>query len=108
MAFMVWLVADAVVGLIAAAIMRERLGPDGTVFVGVAGAFLGGAILSHNDIARSPLTGGTFAVSIVAAIVLLALVKLVRRGLEWHAQKVHEQAEHELAGRKLTGQTLAH
>jgi len=80
MGIILWLVIGAVVGAIAGMIMRESFGLIGNIVVGVVGAFVGGALFAHGDINNSPLTVGTFAVSVVGAIVLLGIVNLFRRG----------------------------
>lgn len=80
MGILVWLVTGAVVGAIAGMIMRESFGLLGNVVIGLVGAFLGGALFAHGDINNSPLTIGTFSVSLIGAIVLLGLVNLFRRG----------------------------
>jgi uncharacterized membrane protein YeaQ/YmgE (transglycosylase-associated protein family) len=80
MNFLIWLVIGAFVGSVAAMIMRQSLSLAGNVAVGIVGAFLGGALFAHGDINDSPLTIGTFSVSVLGAIVLLGLVNLLRRG----------------------------
>jgi uncharacterized membrane protein YeaQ/YmgE (transglycosylase-associated protein family) len=80
MNFLLWLVIGAFVGSIAAMIMRESFSLAGNVAVGIVGAFLGGVLFAHGDINNSPLTIGTFSVSVLGAIVLLGLVNLLRRG----------------------------
>ena len=80
MSILVWLVVGAVVGSLAAAIMRERLGLLGNVALGIVGAAVGGLLFAHGDINNSPLTLGTFGVSLLGAVVLLGLVNLMRGG----------------------------
>lgn len=80
MSIIVWLVIGAVVGAVAGMIMRESLGLIGDIVVGVIGAFIGGVLFAHGDINNSPLTVGTFAVSVIGAVILLGLVNLFRRG----------------------------
>ncbi len=80
MSILVWLVVGAVVGSLAAAIMRERLGLLGNVALGIVGAAVGGLLFAHGDINNSPLTLGTFVVSLLGAVVLLGLVNLMRGG----------------------------
>ena len=50
------------------------------IVVGIVGAFIGGLILGRGEINNAGLTLETFLVSLVGAIVLLAIVNLVRRG----------------------------
>lgn len=80
MGIIVWLIVGAVVGAVAGMIMRESMGLIGDVVVGIIGSFIGGVLFAHGDINNSPLTVGTFAVSVIGAIVLLAIVNLFRRG----------------------------
>ncbi len=80
MSILVWLVVGAVVGSLAAAIMRERLGLLGNVALGIVGAAVGGLLFAHGDINNSPLTLGTFVVTLLGAVVLLGLVNLMRGG----------------------------
>ena len=50
------------------------------IVVGIVGAFIGGLIFSRGDINDAPLNVTSFLVSLVGAIILLAIVNLVRRG----------------------------
>lgn len=82
MGILIWLVIGGVIGWLASIIMRTD-GQQGiilNVVVGIIGAFLGGLILSRGDINDSPLTVMSFLVSLAGAIILLAIVNLVRRG----------------------------
>jgi uncharacterized membrane protein YeaQ/YmgE (transglycosylase-associated protein family) len=85
MGFIIWLIIGGVVGWLASLVMRTD-GQQGillNVIVGIVGAFLGGLIIS-------PLVGvgtindgisiGSVLVSLVGAIILLAIVNLFRRG----------------------------
>lgn len=76
----VWLIVGGVVGWLAGLIMRDNNGVIVNIIVGIVGSFLGGLILARGDINNSPLTLGTFAVSLLGAVILLAIVNLVRRG----------------------------
>lgn len=85
MNFIIWLIVGGIVGWIASLIMRTdaQQGILMNVIVGIVGAFLGGWLIS-------PLVGtgtindgfsiGALAVSIVGAVILLAIVNLFRRG----------------------------
>ena len=77
---LVWLIIGGVVGWLAGLIMRDNNGIVVNIIVGIVGSFLGGLILSRGDINNSPLTIGTFAVSLLGAVILLGIVNLVRRG----------------------------
>ncbi|MES2480692.1 MAG: GlsB/YeaQ/YmgE family stress response membrane protein [Pseudomonadota bacterium] len=85
MNFLIWLIMGGVVGWLASLIMRTD-GQQGillNVVVGIVGAFIGGWVIS-------PMVGvatinegisiGSIAVSLVGAIILLAIVNLFRRG----------------------------
>lgn len=80
--FIVWLVIGGVVGWLASLIMRTdaQQGILLNIIVGIVGAFIGGLIFSGGNINNSPLTVTTFLVSLVGAVILLAIVNLVRRG----------------------------
>jgi uncharacterized membrane protein YeaQ/YmgE (transglycosylase-associated protein family) len=85
MGILVWLIVGGVVGWLASIIMRTdaQQGILLNVVVGIVGALLAGFIVS-------PLLGigtinegislATFLVSLVGAVVLLAIVNLFRRG----------------------------
>lgn len=85
MSFLIWLIMGGVVGWLASLIMRTD-GQQGillNVVVGIVGAFIGGWVIS-------PMVGvatinegisiGSIAVSLVGAVILLAIVNLFRRG----------------------------
>ena len=85
MGFLIWLIIGGIVGWLASLIMRTD-GQQGmllNVVVGIVGAFLGGWLIS-------PLLGtgtindgfsiGSVVVSLIGAIILLAIVNLFRRG----------------------------
>lgn len=85
MGILVWLIVGGVVGWLASIIMRTdaQQGILLNVVVGIVGALLAGFVVS-------PLLGvgtinegislATFLVSLVGAIILLAIVNLFRRG----------------------------
>ena len=85
MGFLIWLIIGGIVGWLASLVMRTD-GQQGmllNVVVGIVGAFLGGLLIS-------PLVGvgtindgisiGSVIVSLIGAIILLAIVNLFRRG----------------------------
>jgi uncharacterized membrane protein YeaQ/YmgE (transglycosylase-associated protein family) len=76
----VWLIIGGVVGWLAGIIMRDNQGVMMNIVVGIVGAFLGGALLARGEINDTPLTAESFLVSLLGAIILLAIVNLVRRG----------------------------
>ena len=81
MGLIIWLVIGGVVGWLASIIMRTdaQQGIFLNIVVGIVGAFIGGLLFggSINDGAVTPTT---FLVSLLGAVVLLAIVNLVRRG----------------------------
>lgn len=85
MGFLVWLIVGGIVGWLASLVMRTD-GQQGillNVVVGIIGAFIGGWVIS-------PLVGvgtinegisiGSIVVSLIGAVILLAIVNLFRRG----------------------------
>lgn len=85
MSFILWLIVGGVVGWLASLIMKTD-GQQGillNVVVGIVGAFIGGWLIS-------PLLGAgtinegfsvmSIIVSLIGAIILLAIVNLFRRG----------------------------
>lgn len=76
----VWLIVGGVVGWLASLVMRTdaQQGLVLNIVVGIIGAFIGGLLFrgSIND----GITVYSFVTSLVGAIILLALVNLVRRG----------------------------
>ena len=82
MGLILWLVIGGVIGWLASIIMRTD-GQQGIILnivVGIVGAFIAGLIFSGGSINNAPLTVYSFLVSLVGAIILLAIVNLVRRG----------------------------
>jgi uncharacterized membrane protein YeaQ/YmgE (transglycosylase-associated protein family) len=82
MNFILWLVIGGIVGWLASMVMRTdaQQGIVLNVIVGIVGAFIGGLIFSGGSINSNGLSLYTFLTSLVGAIVLLAIVNLVRRG----------------------------
>ncbi|HEX8420198.1 MAG TPA: GlsB/YeaQ/YmgE family stress response membrane protein, partial [Sphingomonas sp.] len=77
-----WLIVGGVIGWLASIIMRTD-GQQGiflNIIVGIVGAFIASLIFSGGSINNAPLTLYSFLVSLVGAIILLAIVNLVRRG----------------------------
>lgn len=84
--FIVWIILGGILGWIASMIMRTNAqqGVFLDIIVGIVGAFLGGLLLAplfntgtinQNDFSISGLL-----VSLLGAIILLAIVNLFRRG----------------------------
>ena len=78
----IWLVVGGIIGWLASIIMRTdaQQGIFLNIVVGVVGAFIGGLIISGGSINNAPLNVTSFLVSLLGAIILLAIVNLVRRG----------------------------
>ena len=82
MGLILWLIIGGVIGWIASMIMRTdaQQGIFLNIVVGIVGAFIGGLILSGGSINNAPLNVTSFLVSLLGAVILLAIVNLVRRG----------------------------
>jgi uncharacterized membrane protein YeaQ/YmgE (transglycosylase-associated protein family) len=85
MNFLIWLIVGGVVGWLASLIMRTdaQQGILLNVIVGIVGAFIGGWVISPMVGVASLEEGlsiASFLVSLVGAVVLLAVVNLFRRG----------------------------
>jgi uncharacterized membrane protein YeaQ/YmgE (transglycosylase-associated protein family) len=79
---LVWLIVGGIVGWLASIVMRTNAqqGILLNIIVGIVGAFIGGMIFSGGNINQQPLDLSAFLVSLVGAIILLAIVNLFRRG----------------------------
>ena len=85
MNFIIWLIVGGIVGWLASLVMKTDAsqGLLLNIVVGIVGAFLGGLLIS-------PLIGvgtinqgisiGSILVSLLGAIILLAIINLIRRG----------------------------
>ena len=80
MGILIWLVVGGVVGWLASMVMRDGNGIIVNIVVGIVGAFLAGLIFHRGTINQSPLNLENFLVSLVGAIILLAVLNLLRRG----------------------------
>jgi len=83
MNLLIYLVAAAIIGYVATQLMRDRSNLLINIIVAVVGAFLAGYFLSPifkvgtiNDAITIP----TMLVTLLGAVILLAIVHLVRRG----------------------------
>ncbi len=77
----IWLVVGGVVGWLASLVMRTD-GQQGVllnIIVGIVGAFLAGLLLGGGSI-NEAITLESVLYSLLGAIVLLAIVNLIRRG----------------------------
>jgi uncharacterized membrane protein YeaQ/YmgE (transglycosylase-associated protein family) len=85
MNILIWLIVGGVVGWLASLIMRTdaQQGILLNVIVGIIGALIGGWVISPMvgvGTINEGLSIGSFLVSLVGAVVLLAIVNLFRRG----------------------------
>ncbi len=82
MGIILWLIIGGVIGWLASMVMRTdaQQGIVLNIVVGIVGAFIGGIIFAGGSINNAPLTVYSFLASLVGAIILLAIVNLVRRG----------------------------
>jgi uncharacterized membrane protein YeaQ/YmgE (transglycosylase-associated protein family) len=87
MGFIIWLIVGGIIGWLASMVMKTD-GQQGiflNIIVGIVGAFLGGWIGGLLGIGGGDINDGNFSLtglllSLVGAIVLLAIVNLFRRG----------------------------
>ena len=85
MNLIVWLIVGGLVGWVASLIMRTdaQQGALLNIVVGVVGAFLGGLIFAPmfgtGTINQGEFSVGSLLVSLAGAVILLAIVNLVRR-----------------------------
>jgi uncharacterized membrane protein YeaQ/YmgE (transglycosylase-associated protein family) len=82
MGLIIWLIIGGVIGWLASIIMRTdaQQGIFLNIVVGIIGAFIGGLLFTGGSINNAPLTIYSFLVSLLGAVVLLAIVNLFRRG----------------------------
>ena len=82
--FIVWLIVGAIIGWIASMIMRTRGGLLVDIIVGVVGAFIAGLVLTPllgiGTINQGNFSLPALVVSLLGAIILLLVVKLIFRG----------------------------
>ena len=86
MNFIIWLIVGGLIGWVASMIMKTdaQQGVILNVVVGIVGAFLGGWLISPlvgvPTINQDAFSIGALLVSLLGAIILLALVNFFRRG----------------------------
>src|SRR5687768_6824813 len=86
MNLLIWLVVGGLIGWVASKIMRTDAsqGVILNIVVGIVGAFLGGWLLAPmlgtGTINQSDFSLSGLVVSLLGAVILLAIVNLVRRG----------------------------
>ena len=81
MGIIIWLIVGGIVGWLASIIMRTdaQQGIVLNVVVGIVGAFVAGLLFNRGTI-NEGFSVPTFLVSLLGAIILLAVVNLFRRG----------------------------
>ena len=82
--FIVWIIVGGLIGWIASMIMRDNSGLLLDIIIGIVGAFLAGLVLSPL-LGVASINSGNFSlggllISLLGAIILLAIVNLFRRG----------------------------
>ena len=82
MGWIIALIVGGIAGWLASLVMNRdaSMGIFWNIVVGIIGAFIGGLVVSGGSINNSPLTLTSFLVSLLGAVILLAIVNLVRRG----------------------------
>lgn len=86
MNFILWLIVGGIVGWLASLIMRTdaQQGMLLNIVVGIVGAFIGGWLISPmvgvGTINQNNFSIASLVVSLVGAVILLAIVNLFRRG----------------------------
>ena len=84
--FLVWIIVGGILGWIASMIMRTdaQQGALLNIIVGIVGAILGGLLLAPlfgtGTINQGDFSLSSLLVSLLGAVILLAIVNLVRRG----------------------------
>jgi uncharacterized membrane protein YeaQ/YmgE (transglycosylase-associated protein family) len=82
MGIIIWLVVGGICGWLASMIMRTdaQQGIILNVVVGIVGAVIAGLLFGGGANMNNGITIETFLYSLVGAVILLAIVNLVRRG----------------------------
>lgn len=82
MGILVWLIVGGICGWLASMIMRTdaQQGVVLNVVVGIVGAVIAGFIFGGSASLNNGITVQTFLYSLLGAVILLAIVNLVRRG----------------------------
>ena len=80
MGFIIWLIVGGVIGWLASLVMRTdaQQGIILNIIVGIIGAVIAGLIFGGSI--NQAITVETFLYSLLGAIILLAIVNLIRRG----------------------------
>ncbi len=82
--FIVWIIVGGIIGWVASMIMRTRGGLLINIIVGIVGAFIAGLVLTPllgiGTINQNNFSFPALVVSLLGAIILLAIVSLFQRG----------------------------
>lgn len=84
--FIIWIVVGGVIGWLASLVMKTdaQQGLLLNIVVGIVGAFLGGLLLSPlfgvGSLSRDNFSIPALFIAFLGAVVLLAIVNLIRRG----------------------------
>lgn len=87
MGFIIWILVGALVGWIASLVMKTdaQQGTILNIVIGIVGAFVGGYVISPlvgiSTINQDALSIPSILVSIVGAIIVIAIWNLIRRGV---------------------------
>ncbi|MCI5777873.1 MAG: GlsB/YeaQ/YmgE family stress response membrane protein [Bacteroidales bacterium] len=76
MNIIVYIVIGAIVGWIAGKIMKSKMGVFGNIIVGIVGGGIGGWLLG--DLLSGLGTLGGFITSVIGAVILLFIIKLIK------------------------------
>ena len=81
--FLVWIIVGAVIGWVASSLMGRREGLLLNIIVGIAGAFIGGLLLTPyfgvSTINQNNFSLPALMVSLLGAVVLMAVVNVFSR-----------------------------
>ena len=82
MNLIIWLIVGGILGWLASILMRTdaQQGILLNIVVGVVGAFLAGLVFAGGTINQSDFSLSSLIASFLGAVVLLAIVNLIRRG----------------------------
>ncbi len=82
--FIVWIIVGGIIGWVASMIMRTRGGLLINIIMGIVGAFIAGLVLTPllgiGTINQNNFSFPALVVSLLGAIILLAIVSLFQRG----------------------------
>lgn len=84
MNIIIWLIVGALAGWLASIIMKRdgSMGAVANIIVGIVGSFIGGFILKFFDktVELGKLNFTSILTAVLGAVVLLAIINLVKRG----------------------------